>query len=507
MENNFKRLNNITGWAVFVIALIVYTLTLEPTVSFWDCGEFISGAHKLEVVHPPGAPFFLLLGNVFITLFSFGNDARAAWSVNFMSGLSTALAVLFLFWTITNLAKRIIFKDGEITMPKILVVLFAGIVGSLASTFSDTQWFSAVEGEVYALSLFFMSFGVWAILKWEESDDEYQDRWLLLIAFSLGLATGVHLLSLLVVPIVALVYYLKKYKPTIIGGLIAFAAGFAFILIFMQKIIIAGIPWFASRLDRVFVNSMGMPFNSGALVSILIIAGIAAYLVYYTQKKGHSEWNKLVLAIVFILIGYSTYMMVPIRAEINPPINMNKPEDPFRMLSYLNREQYGERPLAFGPQYTASSRWDRDPNVQGGVKITGAYTYKVGDQYEDIDDKLQIAWSPESKVFFPRMGFPGDNDKKQAFRYWIKPGAKIIDRAGGNQIIQELPYETLVSKYGDIRNAAEQELKIYKQSYPQRELDVIDNISSGDNFSFFFKYQVGYMYMRYFMWNCRSPKQ
>jgi hypothetical protein len=270
--NNYKLINNITGWLVFAVALVTYTMTIEPTASFWDCGEFISGCFKLQVVHPPGAPLFLLIGRVF-TLFA-GEVSKVAYMINFMSGLSTAFVVLFLFWSTTHMAKKVIAPGKkEVALGQMIAIIGAGIVCGLSATFSDTLWFSAVEGEVYALSTFFIAIVFWAMLKWEDHEDETtRDKWLILIAYLLGLSVGVHLMSLLAVPAMALIYYFKKYSFSWKGVFIALVAGFV-ALSFVYVGVVSVMINIIAKLDIFAVNSLGLPFDSGAAFVILLISG------------------------------------------------------------------------------------------------------------------------------------------------------------------------------------------------------------------------------------------
>ena len=347
--NNFKKINDLMGWLVFAIATLVYFLTLEPTASWWDCGEYISTAYKLQVGHPPGAPLFQLLGR-FFSLFAFGDTSNVAIMVNAMSALSSSFTILFLFWTITLLAKKLFVKSNEFVMPKgqAIAVLGAGLVGSLAYTFSDSFWFSAVEGEVYAMSSFLTAVVFWAILRWEEvADSRHGYRWLLLIAYIVGLSIGVHLLNLLAIPAIVYVFYYKKYtfspKGFVVAGVISIA-----ILAVIMYIIIPGIVQLAGKFELFFVNTIGLPFNSGTIIYFLLIIAALVGGLYYTRIKGKTILNTAILALVFILIGYSSFFMLVIRANANPPINENDPKDAISLLSYLNREQYGTWPLGYG---------------------------------------------------------------------------------------------------------------------------------------------------------------
>ncbi len=344
----YARLNVLTGWAVWLVATVVYLLTIEPTASFWDCGEFIASAYKLEVGHPPGAPFFMLLARL---LMIFMSPETAAVAANSLSALSSSFTILFLFWSITHLAKRFaVGRDGagEPTMAQTLAILGSGAVGALAYTFSDSFWFSAVEGEVYALSSLFTALVFWAILKWEnEADEPGNARWLVLIAYLMGLSIGVHLLNLLAIPAIALVYYFRKFpfswKGLALTGVVAIG-----LLGFVQEGVIKGVVQLAGAFELAAVNSFGLPFSMGALVyAVLLIAAIAG-LLFWTRSKEWAIAHTFVLGFAMVLIGYSTFAVIVIRSAANPPMDENNPENIFALLSYLNREQYGDRPLLSG---------------------------------------------------------------------------------------------------------------------------------------------------------------
>jgi hypothetical protein len=439
---NYKLINNITGWLVFAVALVTYTLTIEPTASFWDCGEFISGCYKLQVVHPPGAPLFLLIGRMF-TLFA-GNDlSQVAYMVNFMSGLSTAFVVLFLFWATTHMAKKIIAPGKEVSLGQMLAIMGSGIICGLAATFSDTLWFSAVEGEVYALSTFFIAVVFWAMLKWDDHEEEAtRDKWLILIAFLLGLSTGVHLMSLLAVPAMALIYYFKKYTFSWKGVFVALFAGFlalSFVYIGVVSIMINMI----AKLDILAVNDLGLPYGSGAVFMALLLAGSLGYGLFYAHKKGNQNLQTAMLSVLFVLIGFSTYFVVLSRANANPPINMNDPSDILKLQSYLNREQYGDRPLLYGPHFNA---------YPTDILKKGKKYAKVGDKYVVIGDKIDYKFDPKDMMPFPRLGSWQDDRHVAAYRAMLGLKEK-------------------------------------------------ENPTMADNLSFFFGYQLKFMWFRYFMWN------
>lgn len=459
---NFKKLDRLIGWLVFAIATSVYFLTLEPTASWWDCGEYIATAYKLQVGHPPGAPLFQLLG-AFFALFAFGNLENVALMINVMSALSSSFTILFLFWTITMLAKKIM-VSAESNVPSKgegWAILGAGFVGSLAYAFSDSFWFSAAEGEVYAMSSLFTAIVFWAILKWEEvADHRTGYRWLLLIAYMIGLSIGVHLLNLLAIPAIVYVYYFKKYKYSHKGFIIAGVVSIAILAVIMYMII----PWIvqlAGKFELFFVNSMGLPFNTGTVIYFLLLAGFIVWGLMYTRKKAKPIWNTVILGFLFILIGYSSFFMLVIRANANTPINENDPKDALSLLSYLNREQYGTWPLFYGQYYNAPIVDHADGNpVYMKDEKQGKYIIKD-------DRKGTVAvYDERFMTIFPRMWSSTKPAHKTLYeQYGEIEGVPISvpDGKGGNRII-------------------------YKPTF-------------GENLKFFFRYQLNFMYWRYFMWN------
>ena len=440
---NYKRTNNLVGWFTFLIAAYVYISTIEPTGSFWDCGEFIATAHKLEVGHPPGAPLFLMLARIFI-LFG-GDDVRMyPIAVNILSALMSAFTILFLFWTITALARKIVIGKGEISTDKLIAVMGAGLVGALAYTFSDSFWFSAVEGEVYASSSFFTAIVFWAIFKWENAADEPHNlRWLILIAYLMGLSIGVHLLTLLTIPALAFVIYFKKYKVSTKGIIYTAILG-TLVLGFIQYGIIQGAITLAGTFDRVFVNGFGMPFGSGIIFyALLIVAGVIWGLIY-TKKKNHPIWNTAILCFVFIMIGYSSFAQIVIRSAANPPLDENNPENVFNFISYLKREQYGERPLFIGQYYNAKVI-DQKVGDDTWAKVEGESKYIKG------PSKIDPVYEQDKTTVFPRM--------------WSNQQSHINE----------------YKKWADVKGDR--------------------TPTFGENLKFFFVYQMGEMYWRYFMWN------
>ena len=459
---NYKTVNNIVGWAVFAIATLVYFLTLEPTASWWDCGEYIATAYKLQVGHPPGAPLFQLLGR-FFTLFAFGNVENVALMINIMSALSSSFTILFLFWSITMLAKKLYIKSADEVMSQgdAWAVLGAGVVGALAYAFSDSFWFSAAEGEVYAMSSFLTAVVFWAILRWEEvADHRHGYRWILLIAFIIGLSIGVHLLNLLAIPAIVYVYYYKKYKFSYKGFITAGILSILILAIIMY-IIIPGIVELAGKFELFFVNTVGLPFNSGTIIYFLIILALIVGGLYYSRKNGKVILNTAILALTLILIGYSSFFILVIRANANPPINENDPKDAISLLSYLNREQYGTWPLFAGRYYNAPAIDSEDGNpVYTKDLETGKYTV--------IDDRrgTKPIYDERFTTVFPRM--------------WSSTKPAHI---------------SLYKQYGGSKGTPVRVQKADGSS------EVIYKPTFGENLKFFFTYQLDHMYLRYFMWN------
>ncbi|MBC5773953.1 DUF2723 domain-containing protein [Pontibacter sp. KCTC 32443] len=438
---DYRKINNLVGWVVFFIATVVYVLTLEPTASFWDAGEFIACSYKLLVPHPPGAPFYLLVGRIF-SMFA-GDPSQVAWWVNLLSALCSSFTVLFLFWTITIFAKKLLIKEGEAPTPgNILLVMGAGVVGALAYTFSDSAWFSAVEAEVYAMSSFFTAIVFWAILRWEAKVGEaHSDKWLVLIAYLVGLSIGAHLLNLVTIPALAFIYYYRLYKPTLTGGIIAFAIS-AVIVVTILWGIIPGLPSIAGAVEVFFVNSLGLPFGSGLVIFVLLVVGAIAYGIMFSIKRNMRVLNTALLSLVFVLIGYSSYMIIPIRSSYDPTIDENDPDDIMSVVSYLKREQYGDRPLLYGPQY----------NAQPVGQEEGAMRYVKGkDKYVEAGRKIEPVYDDKDLTLLPRI-------------------------------------------YSD----APQHIDEYKKWVDLREGQMP---TFGQNLSFMFRYQLGHMYWRYFLWN------
>ncbi len=506
---NYKKLNILIGWLTFLLSTVVYLLTIEPTASWWDCGEYIATAYKMQVGHPPGAPFFQMLGRIF-SLFAFGDTSKVALMINSMSAISSGLTIMFLFWSITALARKIFNKNGENQTANMYAILGAGFVGAMAYTFTDSFWFSAVEGEVYAMSSFFTAVTFWAALKWEQvADEPHAYRWLILIAYLIGVSIGVHLLNLLAIPAVAYVYYFKKYKPDFKGIFITGAISVV-LLAFVMYGVIPEIVNLFGKTELHFVNNLGLPFTSGTIFFTLVMLATLALGIMYTENKlgktgkyalygclavlallvltsyssggnfffrlimlavigggiyyirdRRLELNTVLLSLVFLLIGYSSFLMIVIRANANTPINENDPKDGVSLLSYLNREQYGSTPLFSGQYYNAPiSAWeDKSPFY---IKDRKNGEYKIVD-----DGKNQVPVYDESmSTIFPRMWSSQRASHPGAYKQWGKIKGTPVTVTG-----RDGAPETLIKP------------------------------TFGENLRFFFKYQVGHMYLRYFMWN------
>ncbi len=439
---NYNRINNSIGWLCGLLATTVYVLTAERTTSFWDTGEFIASAYKMQIVHQPGAPLFLMLQNVFSNL-AFGNPERIAYWMNIGSAVSSGLTILFLFWSITALARKVVWKPGaELTPATVVQIMGAGVVGALAYTFSDTFWFSAVESEVYAMSSLCTAVVFWAILKWEaHADEPGADKWLLFIAYIMGLSIGVHLLNLLAIPAIALVVYFRRTQKATSGGAIkALLTGCLVVAIVLWGIIQYLIK-FAAYFDLFFVNTLGMGFGSGVLVFALLVVGGTVYGIWYSIQRAKPVLNIIMLSFAFIVFGYSSFAMILIRAKANPTLNNSDPDNAFSFLSYLNREQYGDEPLFKGPYFDS-----RPVDIKYGSNIyrKGETTYEVaGRNFEYVYDRETI---------FPRIYETRREGHDQYYRNYLSLGEN------------EQP-------------------------------------TFGDNLRFFFGYQIGHMYGRYFLWN------
>ncbi|MCK4854498.1 MAG: DUF2723 domain-containing protein, partial [Bacteroidales bacterium] len=401
--NIFRRTNIITGWIVFLISSIVYLLTIEPTASFWDCGEFIASSYKMEVGHPPGAPIFMLVSN-FFAMFASDVTQVAKW-INIMSALASALTITFLYWTITHLARKIIGKGNDLSIPELVSVMGAGVVGSLAYTFSDTFWFSAVEAEVYASSSLFTAVVFWAILKWENiADEKHANRWIILIAYLMGLSIGVHLLNLLAIPAIVFVYYFRKYEPTRRGVLYSLGLSIL-LLVVLLYLIIPGVVKVASVFELIAVNGLGLFYNAGVVLFVITTLGVITWLIFYSHKTRKVLLNTILVSFTVILIGYFSYGLILIRSAANPPMDQNDPETAFSLLYYLNREQYGQNPLFHGHYYNAPIK-----EAKEGKKIYS----KIDGHYEVTHKRQKVIYDERFLTIFPRM-WSNDPDHVEAY--------------------------------------------------------------------------------------------
>ena len=481
----YKRWNNITGWAVFAVAAMVYLMTMEPVSSLWDCSEFIATSYKLEVGHPPGAPLFMMLARL-ATLFAFGNPDYVGIAVNAMNSLASAFCILFLFWTITHLARRLVTRDGaQLTAANTWAVLGAGAVGALAYTFTDTFWFSAVEGEVYALSSMFTALVVWLMLKWEEQADEpHSSRWIVLIAYLMGLSIGVHILNLLCIPALVFIYYFRKTATVTWRGIALSTLVSGAMIVFVNNIIIPYTVWIGAQIDTLFVNTFGLPVNSGiTLFALALIIGLG-WAAWAAHRRGRVLLNIILLSTTMILVGYSSYASVTIRAAANPPMNSNNPNNPHALLSLLNRDQYGDRPLLYGAQYSAPPE---------GVKEKKVWYLDEDGKYKTATVLTGYTHAPEFMQLFPRMWNYSKGEK--AYKEWAAYRTKTETlRDDKGEVLRDAQGRPMRGETLDFGRK-----RAYTDSYG--ETRTVTEPTFWENVHFFFNYQLSYMYWRYFMWN------
>ncbi|MEG0808116.1 MAG: DUF2723 domain-containing protein, partial [Alistipes sp.] len=479
----FKRWNNITGWSIFAIAALVYLMTMEPVSSLWDCSEFIATSYKLEVGHPPGAPLFMMLARL-ATLFAPSPD-YVGMAVNAMNSIASAFCILFLFWTITHIARRLIARNGgEMTVANTWAVIGAGAVGALAYTFTDTFWFSAIEGEVYALSSMFTALVVWLMLKWEEQADEpHSSRWIVLIAYLMGLSIGVHILNLLTIPALVLIYYFRKQEQITTKGVIYALLTAGAILLFINNIIIPYTVYIGAMIDLWFVNSLGLPVNSGMVVFALALIGGCGWASWQTYRRGKVVWNIILLSITMILIGYSSYASVTIRAVANPPMNSNNPNNPQALLSFLNRDQYGDRPLLYGAYYSAPP---------DGYKTKNFYYLNDDGRYKADSMITGHTHAPEFMHLFPRMW--NFNKDERDYKQWAAYRTKTeITRDNKGEVIRGKDGRPMQGEVLDFGR---------RVSYSDGDqTHVVVEPTATEDLNYFFNYQLSYMYWRYFLWN------
>ncbi|PXY42050.1 hypothetical protein DMB65_05665 [Flavobacterium cheongpyeongense] len=520
---NFNKWNTIIGWFAFAIALITYTLTVEPTMSFWDCGEYIATAAKLEVGHPPGAPLFQMMG-AFFAMFAIDNQ-HVAVMVNMMSVFSSAFTILFMFWSSSMLLKKIISRFAEIDQNNSIVILGSSFVGALAYTFSDSFWFNAVEAEVYAMASLLIALLFWLGLRWEQDMNEPKgNKWLLIISLVIGLSFGVHFMALLTIPAIGFLYFFKHYEKVTLKNFIIANVVVIAILLFIFKLLLPLTMAFFGKTEVFMVNSMGLPFNSGTIFVALLFIAFFYFGLKYTKQKGLVFYNTIILCVLFILIGFSTWMMLPVRANANTVINENKPSDATEVLAYYNREQYGVNPLFYGPQYTEvfagldekTPYLDKKPNYERDYK-TGKYiitnNYKNADQNSDDNQKtiLPRMWSTETQHIQNYINFTNPPQFK------INPNYAYEDDLAKYGIdASQLSEEEYNKATAQLRNEVEKTVSEFRQAYAQKQIDnegyvkflnsykdylILEKPSTVDNFSFMFEYQFGYMYWRYLMWN------
>ena len=491
---NFKKWNTILGWIVFAFALITYSLTVEPTISFWDCSEYIATSAKLEIGHPPGAPLFQMLG-AFFAMFATSAD-KIALMVNMMSVFSSAFTILFMFWSLTLLMKRIFIKNNT-DNNTLKMVLGSSFIASLAFTFTDSFWFNAVEAEVYAMASLLIAVLLWLGLRWEQDMDKPKgNKWLLIISLVVGLSFGVHFMALLTIPSIGFLYYFKKYKNITPKSFILANIVIIAVLLFIFKLLLPYTLAFFGKTEIFMVNSLSLPFNSGTIFAFVVIIALFYFGLNYTRKKGHVFYNTIILSILFVLIGFSTWFMLPIRANANPPINENKPSDAAEVLAYYNREQYGEQKLFFGPQFSHAYSGldennpylDEKPNYERDYN-TGKYiitnNFKNAKQNTDDNHKgfLPRMWSDDHSVNYMSFTEPLDFRIKSEY----SDAQELVD---------------IVAQFRTAFNSGRLDLEDYDsflKSYG--EYLVVEKPSFANNMKFMFEYQFGYMYWRYLMWN------
>jgi len=492
---DFKKWNNILGWTAFAIALLCYSLTVEPTMSFWDCGEYIATAANLEVGHPPGAPLFQMLG-AFFALFAVSPD-KVALMVNMLSVFSSAFTILFLFWSSSLLLQKIVSRYTSLHETNLKVILGASFVGALTFTFSDSFWFNAVEAEVYAMAMFMIALLLWLGLRWEaDMDKPHGNRWLLVISLMIGLSFGVHFMALLTLPSIGFLYFFKKYPKVTVKSFILANVIIIAILLFIFKLLLPYTLAFFAKTEIFMVNSFGLPFNSGTLIAFLAIVGFFYFALQYTRKKEMPAVNTALLCILFVLVGFSTWLMLPVRANANTPINENKPSDAAEVLAYYNREQYGYNPLFYGPQYTdmfagadeEEPYLDKKPNYERDEK-TGKYV--IVNNYEKAEQNS----NSKHRAILPRLW---SNDNVKGYMNFVG-----------------VPKFTIKPEFADNQELVE-EVAAFRQAFNQKRVDNEDYISFlkyyseyievekptfWQNISFMVEYQFGYMYGRYLLWN------
>ncbi len=528
---NFNKWNTIIGWLTFGIALLTYTLTVEPTMSFWDCGEYIATAAKLEVGHPPGAPLYQMIG-AFFAMFA-SDNTQIALMVNMMSVFSSAFTILFLFWSSSIVLKKIVSRFSDLSQKgekteqtnksNDIVILGSSFVGALAYTFSDSFWFNAVEAEVYAMASLLIALLFWLGLRWEQDMDKPRgNKWLLIISLVVGLSFGVHFMALLTIPAIGFLYFFKNYKVVTLKNFIIANVVVIAILLFIFKLLLPLTMGFFGKTEVFMVNNLGLPFDSGTMFVALVLIAFFYFGLKYTKQKGFVFYNTIILCILFILIGFSTWMMLPIRANANTVINENKPSDAAEVLAYYNREQYGVNPLFYGPQYTEAFAGldknnpylDKAPNYERDYK-TGKYiitnNFKNAEQNTDNNQKtiLPRMWSGEHIENYMNFTNPPQFRLNPDYPYEDDLAKYGIDPS-------QLSEEDYNKAIAQLKNETEKIVTEFRQAYAQNQIDnegyvtflksygdylIVEKPTTADNLGFMVEYQFGYMYWRYLMWN------
>lgn len=502
---NYSKWNTYTGWFAFIIALITYTLTVEPTMSFWDCGEYIATAAKLEVGHPPGAPLYQMIG-AFFAMFA-TDKTQIALMVNMMSVFSSAFTILFMFWSSTKVIRKIIKATTEWNTNNEKITLGAALVASLSYTFTDSFWFNAVEAEVYSMASLFIALLFWLGLKWEEDlESERGNKWLILISLVIGLSFGVHFMALLALPSIGMLYFFKKQKNITVKNFIIANVVILAILMFIFKFLLPYTLSFFAKTEIFAVNSLGLPFNSGTIIAFSLIIGGFYFGLSYTKKKGYAHYNTLLLCILFLLVGFSTWIMLPVRANSNISINENKPSDAAEVLAYYNREQYGEQKLFYGPQYSDMYAGSDEENPYSDDKPNYERDEKTG-KYIITNNFKNAKHNPNSKhnAFLPRLW---SEEHAKNYMTFTKPLEFRINHDAFYEGEGEMNEEKL-GQFTDIvsdfrsqfaaKKIGLDEYEDFLKTYG--EYLIIEKPTFSDNMQFMFEYQFGYMYFRYLMWN------
>jgi len=518
---NFNKWNTILGWFAFATALITYTLTVEPTMSFWDCGEYIATAAKLEVGHPPGAPLFQMIG-AFFAMFAIDKE-HIAVMVNMTSVFSSAFTILFLFWSSSMILRKLVSRFSELNTNNSIVILGASFVGALAYTFSDSFWFNAVEAEVYAMASLLIALLFWLGLRWEQDMNTARgNKWLLIISLVIGLSFGVHFMALLTIPSIGFLYYFKNYKNVTTKSFIIANIVVVSVLLFIFKLLLPLTMAFFGKTEVFMVNNIGLPFDSGTIFVTLVLIAFFYFGLKYTKNKGYIQLNTLVLCILFIFIGFSTWMMLPIRANANTVINENKPSDAAEVLAYYNREQYGVNPLFYGPQYSDTYAGldkdnpyiDKAPNYERDYK---AGKYIITNNYIKAEQNSDDS----QKAFLPRMWSPDHAENYMTFtkplEFRLNPNYPYENELGQYGIdVNTATPEEVQSAVQQLRSEVEKTVTEFRKAFKDDQIDlegyskflksysdylIIEKPSTSDNFKFMIEYQFGYMYWRYLMWN------